>query len=398
MRTVGIVFRKELRDTLRDRRTIVFMIVIPLLVFPLLFRVMTSVQSSQRERQARRTLTVALVAPDGAGADLAARLERAEGLRVRRDVPADSLRAWVERDSIDVAVVVDADFDEALASLAAGRVDVWYRSGDDDAILRRRVREPIDAWEDALLERRFERLGIPRSAVHAVDVTMHNLASAQERLGRAIGGFLPYLFIIFSFVGAMYPAIDLAAGEKERGTLETLLTAPVGRFEIVAGKFGVVVVSAIVSAVVSIGGLYVGFRQSAELPPEFEQLVLRMLGPAVILRVLSLLVPLAVFFAGLLLAVSVTARSFKEAQSLISPLNIAVIVPAAIGLTPGIELTPATALVPVLNVSLATREIIAGTAGTLELALVYASLVVLAVASMAGAAFWFRRESIIFRS
>ncbi len=398
MRTVGVVFRKELLDTLRDRRTIVFMIVIPLLVFPILFQVMTTVQRSFTRRERTRTLRVAVVAPPATAAAIVDVLRDAEGIRPVTGVTADSARARVERDSLDAAIVVADDFDDALDALRAARVDVWYRSGDDDSILRTRLRRPLEAWEDALLERRFEQLGIPRSAVHALETRMHNLASAQERLGRTIGGFLPYLFIIFSFVGAMYPAIDLGAGEKERGTLETLLTAPVGRLEILLGKFGVVVLSSMVSAVVSILGLYVGFRRSADLPPEFEQLVLRILGPATILRVLSLLLPLSVFFAGLLLSVSITARSFKEAQSMISPLNIAVIVPAAIGLTPGIELTPLTALVPVLNVSLATREIVAGTAGTLELALVYASLGALAVGALWGSALWFRRESIIFRS
>jgi sodium transport system permease protein len=117
-----------------------------------------------------------------------------------------------------------------------------------------------------------------------------------------------------------------------------------------------------------------------------------------IVLLLSLLVPLTIFFAGVLLSVSLTARSFKEAQSMISPLNIAVIMPAAIGLTPGIVLNYKNALIPVLNVSLATKAIIAGTVQPGQLAVVYVSLITFAILSLWGSAWWFGRESTIFRS
>jgi len=196
----------------------------------------------------------------------------------------------------------------------------------------------------------------------------------------------------------MYPAIDLGAGEKERGTMETLLTAPVNRFHILLGKFGVVVMSGLLSAVVSIVGLFVALKQSSEIPPEFLELIVRILGWDTILLLLSLLLPLTIFFAGALLSVSLSARSFKEAQSMISPLNIAIIVPAAIGLIPGVTMNYRTALIPVLNVSLATKEIIAGTIQAPHLAMVYVSLITLAILSLWGSAWWFRRESTIFRS
>jgi len=196
----------------------------------------------------------------------------------------------------------------------------------------------------------------------------------------------------------MYPAIDLGAGEKERGTMETLLTAPVNRFHILLGKFGVVVLSGLVSAAVSIFGLFVAIKQTNEIPQQFMDIIVKMLGWDTILLVLSLLLPLTIFFAGVLLSVSLTARSFKEAQSMISPLNIAVIVPAAIGLVPGIKMSAATAMIPILNVSLATKEIIAGTMQTSHLVIVYASLTALALLSLYGSVWWFKRESTIFRS
>ena len=199
-------------------------------------------------------------------------------------------------------------------------------------------------------------------------------------------------------MGAMYPAIDLGAGEKERGTLETLLTAPVSRFHILLGKFGVIVLTGFLSAIVSMVGLYIGLRQSNELPPEILDIIVKILGIDTVLLIFSLLLPLTVFFAGILLSVSLSARSFKEAQTLITPLNIAVIIPAAVGMVPGISLNFKTAIIPVLNVTLATKEIIAGTITTANLVVVYISLVALAVLSLWGSVLWFKRESTIFRS
>ena len=195
----------------------------------------------------------------------------------------------------------------------------------------------------------------------------------------------------------MYPAIDLAAGEKERGTMETLLTAPVSRFQILLGKFAVVVLTGILSAAVSMLGIYVAILQVKEIPPELLAMIMGILDVQTIVLVLSLLLPLTVFFAAFLLSLSIFAKSYKEAQSLISPLTFVVILPMMVGLMPGIELDPVTALIPVLNVSLATKEIIAGTIKPLLLAEVYISLVALASVSLWGCAKWFEREETIFR-
>ena len=224
-----------------------------------------------------------------------------------------------------------------------------------------------------------------------------DIATTQEKFGKAIGGFLPYIFVIFCFIGIMYPAIDLAAGEKERGTLETLLTTPVGRFEILLGKFGVVVLTGIGSALISIVGLYIGIRQAGDIPPEIMEVILSVLKPETIGMLISLLLPLTMFFAGLLLSLSMFAKTFKEAQSIITPANFLVIIPVAIGLIPGIELNTTTAFIPVLNVSLATKGIISGTINYALLAEVYASLIILAGLSLFVSSKLFMRESVIFR-
>jgi len=396
MRVILTVFKKEMVDTLRDRRALVLMIVLPLLLFPTIFKVMVTVEKRQAAKASAKRLRVACI-NDGSAARFM------EMLRQRDDVvivPAtrERVTALIQADSLDGAFVFESGFDDSVAEMKPGRVDFYYKATGDHEIIQNRLRETVDKYEKELLDERFKRLELDQTIVEAVKLEPHNVASVQEQVGGSIGGFLPYMFILFCFIGAMYPAIDLGAGEKERGTLETLLTAPVNRLHLLLGKFGVVVASGLLSAGVSLTGLLFAIKQSHDLPQGFLDVLLRLVGWHNIILLLSLLVPLTIFFAGVLLSVSLTARSFKEAQSMISPLNIAVIMPAAIGLTPGIVLNYKLALVPVLNVSLATKAIIAGTIEPGQLAVVYGSLITFAILSLWGSAWWFGRESTIFRS
>jgi len=397
MKTIATVFVKELIDTIRDRRTIMFMVVIPLLLFPLIFRIMFTVQKSQRTKAREKSLRIACVTNGNAGG-FVDMLRDKKDVVVVMDVAADSVRAYVRRDRLDGAFIFADDFDGKVTDLSAGRVDFYYKSADGQSILKERMQKLMDEYKLSLLKQRFERLDLDEDIVDTVDLRTHNIATMQERLGKEVGGFIPYIFIIFCFMGAMYPAIDLGAGEKERGTMETLLTAPVNRFHILVGKFGVVVLSGILSAVVSMIGLFIGIKQGQELPPEFLDVLVKILGWGNIAMMFSLLLPLTIFFAGVLLSVSLSAKTFKEAQSMISPLNVAIILPAAIAMMPGIEMNYTTALIPVLNVSLATKEIIAGTMTLPYLVVVYVSLIALALLSLYGSVWWFSRESTIFRT
>jgi len=259
------------------------------------------------------------------------------------------------------------------------------------------MKDLVDKFEDSLLLARFEKLDLDKAISTAVKLVEVDITSKKERIGKAIGAILPYIFVIFCFMGSMYPAIDLAAGEKERGTIETLLTAPVSRFVILLGKFGVVVLTGIGSALVSLVGLYLVVLQFGEIPPEIIDVISGIFEIKSIVLLLSLLLPLTMFFAGVLLSLSMFAKSFKEAQSIITPFNFVIILPVLIGLIPGVTLDPKTALIPILNVSLATKEIVAGTIDFWLLIEVYASLAVLAGLSLFLSSRIFMRETVIFR-
>ena len=160
----------------------------------------------------------------------------------------------------------------------------------------------------------------------------------------------------------MYPAIDLFTGEKERGTIETLLTTPVARWKILLGKMMVVVLSGMLAASCSLLGLFISIEfLDLGADKELLNVIHSILTVPFILSMLSMLLPLVIFFAGVMIPIAIYAKSFKEAQSIITPLNIVMVLPAMIGFFPGIELDLSTAFIPVINVVLATKELIAGT-------------------------------------
>lgn len=391
------ILAKELKDTLRDRRTIMMMIVMPLVMIPLLITVVVKIQVAQVEKAQEKQLRIAFIGGEYAP-ELLSMLQSDEGFFIVETVPEDTAVAMTAREELDAAVVVSEQFPTTIAQDRQGKIRIIYKSSEAYGVTRSKLENVIEAFDKQIVTDRVSRFNLDKNLFDAISIEKIDISSAQEKLAEAAGGWLPYLFIIFSFMGAMYPGLDLGAGEKERGTLETLLSSPASRLEIVVGKFVVVMVAGIVTALIAMVGVYATVQQFPEIPEDVLAVIMEMLGPKMVLMIFSLLLPVTAFFAAVILGLSIYARSFKEAQSIITPMNIAIIFPAVIGTLPGIELNAKTALVPILNVSLATKEMLAGTVNPLYLTEVYASLFLLAGLSIFWCVKWFNREETLFRS
>jgi sodium transport system permease protein len=387
------IFKKEAIEAVRDRRT---MIVIPMLLFPVLITVAVKFTRYQVKKAQEKVLNVALIS-HGNAEEFRETLLAREDLKIHEEVPMDLVRGKIRSDSLDAAIEFEEGFDRKVQNLQQGRVDLYYKSAQGVNITRRRMTDMIDEFEKELISNRLKKLYLDENIANAVHVERNDISTQEERIGMRIGGFLPYIFVIFGFMGCMYPAIDLGAGEKERGTLETLLTSPVTRGQIVLGKFCVVTLAGMVSATITLLGMFAAVSSIEGIPEEIQNSLLKLFAPSVIILSFSLLLPLIAFFAATLLAFSIFAKSFKEAQSLMTPLNIVIIIPVLLGLLPGLTLTPATALIPILNVSLAIKEIFARTISPVLLVEVFASLILLAGASLYFCTKWFEREQTIFR-
>lgn len=397
MKTIFTIARKEFLDTIRDRRTLIIMVVIPLLLFPGIMYVITTVQAGQAQKAQEKDLNVGIINPYDQGKQLLAMLSQESGLSLIDGIEDSSATELVRSDSLDIVLNLGPDFDQQLDSFATANLQMYFQSTDDNAT-QRRVEKPISRYEDQLLAQRLSQLSLSDDNINPIEIQKQDVATQQEFLGNIVGGFLPYIFIIFSFMGCVYPAIDLFAGEKERGTLETILTTPAGSRQILFGKMIVVASSGIISAGLAILGLFLSINLIDAIPADFLTVINDLLRWEAVALLLALIIPMAIFFAGMLIPLATYARSFKEAQSTVTPLNFLVIIPAAIGLTPGIELNIGTALIPILNVALASKEIVAGTVEALPLILVFVSLIALAAITIFISAMRFSHESNVLRS
>lgn len=369
------IFKKELRETLRDRRTVITMIIVPTLIFPVIMNVFVSISSKFQEDQMSKEVKIGLVSPDN-GALKSEMMNLPKELGKRKFI--------VYKDSMSLIKAIrdkKADFGYYLPVSAQKKYDAMeqievkiFHNGTDVG-MEDRAESYLSVIKTKWKAQRFIKLKLTESLVEPIKTVASNVASNQEMIGKLAGGFLPYLFIIFSFMGCMYPAIDLFTGEKERMTIETLLTAPVQRWKLLIGKMGVVVLSGLLAATCSLLGLFLaveGFQLVKD--PELLKVIHDILSPSFIFLMYLLLIPLVVFFAGVMVPLAIRAKSFKEAQSTIAPMNILVVLPAMVGFFPGIELNEITAMIPIVNIVLATKELIAG---TLEWYLVFISFAVM---------------------
>ncbi len=395
-RTVTIV-RKELLDVLRDKRTILTMVIIPLVAVPLLITVVLKVSQGQQDKLAAKAIRLAVVGEEYAPA-LFERILADSLIEPVSTVPENEIEARISEDEIDAGLIIPPDFNERVDADEQAAVTLAFRSSSSFGITERRLRDVIDDYDDEIVRARIRRLRLDEFLFDAITIETRDVSTLKEVLGRTVGGFLPYVFVLFMFTGSMYPGIDLGAGEKERGTLETLLCSPASRLEIVLGKFFVVALAGLLSAMISMLGLYIAARNIPDLPQEAMDVIWDILNVKVVAMIVTLLLPLAAFFSAVILAGSIYARSFKEAQSSLTPLSFLIIFPVVIGLLPGIELNLQTALVPILNVSLATKEVIAGTIDVGLLIVSYVSLFGLAALSLWFAVKWFSREETLFRA
>jgi sodium transport system permease protein len=373
------------------------MIVLPFVLIPGLFGVVYTIQSQQAEKATEQQMKVSFF-----GQEYAPELYQAfadlDKVIILDQIPADSVDSYIQNEYLDAAIYVNREYQESIDQNKQAPIIIKFKGTDSFGITRDRIKSLLTAQENQIITKRMNQLNLKPDIVKAYQIEYKDIASTQEKLGKFVGGFLPYFFIIFGFMGAMYPALDLGAGEKERGTLETILSSPATRLDVVLGKFLVVMLAAITTAFIALGGMYLGIQTFPDIEPWVLEVVNVILSAKTVILMMSLIIPISAFFSALLLGLSVYAKSFKEAQSIVGPLNIAIIFPALIGTLPGIELNAITSLIPILNVSLASKDIIAGTINPWYMVEVYLSLIVLAGLAIVWCVNWFNRESTIFRN
>lgn len=399
LRPIGVVFRKELVDVLRDRRTLISMIVVPVLITPVLILGVGLIAAKAVSR-ARHEVPRVMILGGGDSPQLLAALKALEAISVVP--PEGDFTNQISEKRVQAAVEVAPGFDAALARGEPTTARLLVYEGEMRSMFAAQHLEHFfRTLRERTVHQRLATRGVPDAVLKPFELDRQNVAPPKKVVGNLLGGLLPYMVIILCLAGATYPAMDLTAGEKERGTIETILCSPVPRTHLVLGKFLIVLLASLASALLSLTSMGVSFGLLRDLlgsfgkhgPAPFPL----MLSAADMFAVFIMVLPMAVLFSAAQLALALFAKSYKEAQSYLTPLMFVVILPAIASMAPGLELNFKLALVPVLNTSLVCKEIMTGTYHWNYIALIFLSSCAYAAVALTAAVKLFQREEVLFR-
>lgn len=387
--------RKELRETLRDRRTILTLVMMPLLVYPLLSMALNRFLLSSGG-PGEQGFVVGVATQEES--DLLQSL-----INDPRSLPPQSIQdaSGGELAEFNVAVISGGTPDEALL---ANRLDISAAlefTDDEPASIRVTAFTGDQASQSArriLLERLHwlqlnDTVGILSQLIpdfKAFRVTTTEIGQRSD--GNVLASIIPLVLVLMTITGAVYPAIDLTAGERERGTMEALMASPVPRWWLLIAKYVAVVCVALLTAVANLGAMFTTLKLTGLM----EQLA----GDGAVLGfkemglIFLLLVLFSAFFAAVLLSLTSFARSFKEAQAYLIPVMLLSLAPAMLSLMPGMSLDGPLAVAPLLNIVLLAREILSDNVHVFGATLAVVSTVLYAVAALAIAAKLFGSDAV----
>jgi sodium transport system permease protein len=397
------VYKKELLELLRDKKTLFFVIALPLMIFPVLFGIVGLVMANAQIEEDKKVHRYVIIGQQQApkfSEDLFYHKSFEQVEFSQTDIK--SITEAIGDDKFDVAIIIPANYQQLLKENKQSEWQIVFNDAVAISKIYGRIKALVDKHSALKQTEKFTSLGVPveqhKALIKPIVITKVDTADKRENLGEKMGGLIPYLLIPICLMGAIYPAIDLGAGEKERGTLETLLLTPLPRTYLVLGKFFTILTTSLLSAMLTVGSLGLwAMIMGTMLDMKPVRDALGSIGAVDLSLILLLLVPLSCMFASLMLAISIYARSFKEAQNYMGPLNVIIFLPLVGAFVPGVTLNWNTIFVPIMNVALAIKEIIKGTVDYTMVGIVFALMTAIAVLMLGFSIKWFSKEEVLFR-
>jgi sodium transport system permease protein len=357
-RLVLTIAAKETREILRDFRAVFFAFVLPIVISPFIFWGMTSLAESHRSDVttsiSRVGASVELVPTLASGLESDSMVEFIAGNFDEADVKEGRIDILVERRS---TVSGDGGPPASAETIAFEISHLPTKTRSQEAL--RRLRRVVETIETRESEARLRRLGLDIDLVRYHEIVGADVASAEERGVARLATFLPALLVLLLLTGASFAALDVVAGEKERGTLETLAVQSVTRNEIVAGKFIVVLAVAIVAVVLDLIALWVASKLGLGGSGE-KSISMESIAPSRLVVIAVVILPVAALVSALLIGISAHARTYREAQTLLLPVTLAALVPVGVALAPQVRLEGIVPWIPVTGATVAIREAIGG--------------------------------------
>ncbi len=394
IKIIRTLVRKEMLDVFRDKKTVVIMLFIPVILYPLIFlggmQVIALISSNMEEQNYR---IVVDAADDGAFARMLAKREngtetsdgreasgeQADGVEISDDqtegVEISGGQAEEERYTItlveaggigDYATALN---DEVIDVYVSGRMqdnkmnyDVYYlSSAANSSYAKNIVIDVFEEFRDGLTEEKIREAGLDvHEILEPVLYEEKDTASSEQSLGSIMGSILPFMLIISLMMGTMYPAIDTTAGERERGTLETILTLPVTNRQLIISKFLTVAAIGIVSALLNIcsmGGIAFYMYKIMDMQTDAGSFEISRFLPAILVGILAVFA-FSLFVSAVTMCVTAFAKSYKEANNYITPLMLVIMFTGYIGFIPNVELTQTMAMIPAANICLLIKNML----------------------------------------
>jgi len=396
MRHTMIVLKKEVTDLLRDRKTWMTSVFLPLLLIPLLMMFIIFMQSSEAEK-GRSDIPIVLQGGVPAVADVLAS-EKA----IRIVEPADPEQALRDGE-IRAIVKVAPNYERRISEKLTAEITIGYLpSNQKSSIAYEVIGGLLEGLNKSLMASRLAEVNVTLEQITPLAVAPVDLSTDSEKAGTILGFVVPMLLLMSCVTGALPAATDLMAGEKERGTLESLLTAPVHAMSVLTGKLITVSLMGFLSAISSVVSMLLAFSflpqvVGAEAASKLD-VNLSFLSAGNIVLILIVLFFVSIMFSSLMLGVSSLAKSFKEAQAYLTPFVFAALVPVygTMMLSPN-EIPTSYFFVPVMNAASMFKELLYGIVEPVHIAYVLGSSAVFVMIAVVVASRLFRRESLIVK-
>lgn len=397
-----VLLIKEIKHLFRDTKTIVQTVVVPTFITPLLLGAIFWYVGSIATEETKKTYDISTYT--STESNLITQLNDSDRLNVLTEASIDEVITSVTDGVTEIGLVLDNSFLNDLESDSSAKITIYSKNIDTFSQAKSLVTNIIDDFEEEERNERLVALNLTNEYVNPIVIEEEDLTTEQESAGSIFGAILALFFVMYVMSGSTYPAVDLGAGEKERGTMETLISTNISSVDIIIGKMLSVTTSAVLTATFSMLGfaipMVVIFLFYADSVNEYLfSLLSALLNPVAFLGVFILIIPLSVFMGAFLLAISVYAKTPKEAGLLLGNVLIIFIVPCYIPLiNPGLELDFVGALIPCYNLALITNNLIAGTVDWFLYGVALVSTIVYCCIAIYVTYIMFDDENVIFRS
>ena len=397
-----VLLVKEIKHLFRDTKTIVQTVVVPTFITPLLIGAIFWYVGSIATEETKKTYDISVYS--SADSLLIDDLNDSDRLAITKEGSLEAVIEAVTFDKSEIGLAFDDTFVDDLTSNNSAQLTIYSKDIDTFSQAKSIVSNIVDDYEESIRNNRLELLNLDENYVNPITINEEDLTTEEESAGSIFGALLALFFVMYVISGSMYPAIDLGAGEKERGTMETLISTNISSVDIIIGKMLSVTSSAILTATFSMLGfaipILIIFLFYADSVNEYLfGLLSAIVNPVALIGVFVLIIPLSVFMGAFLLAISVYAKTPKEAGLLLGNVLIVFIIPCYVPLiNPGLELDFVGALIPCYNLALITNNLIAGTVDWFLYSVALLSTIVYCIVAIYITYIMFDDENVIFRS